>query len=197
MLVRTSDAHVMSLEGGVVVSLPYFQKRTIYTDELLQEYPIYKTEKIQAEKVPLLATWDVIKPDGSKVVQVMKYLPQINILDVHTGNIICYRMKNHTAFSLLKSDFLPENKEIYYDSVHADDNYIYASYWGKYLGDSYTSHASNFIHVFDWHGKQLYELITDRVFTYIWLDPVRNRLYTTDLETDEVFYLDMTELDSL
>lgn len=40
----------------------------------------------------------------------------------------------------------------------------------------------------------LYELKTDRVFFRIALEPVRNRLYTTNLDTDEVYYIDLNEL---
>ncbi|MDR0766632.1 MAG: hypothetical protein LBF09_06840 [Odoribacteraceae bacterium] len=35
-----------------------------------------------------------------------------------------------------------------------------------------------------------------RSFSRIWLDRVRNRLYTIDLNSDEVYYLDLTELNS-
>ena len=40
----------------------------------------------------------------------------------------------------------------------------------------------------------IYELKTDRVFFRIALDPVRNRLYTADLDTDEMYYIDLNEL---
>ena len=79
---------------------PYYEKRTISTNELMQDYPIYKTKSVQNndvnERNPVnlfFYTWDVMNPNGSKIVQVMKYLPQINILDVSTGNLTGYRMK--------------------------------------------------------------------------------------------------------
>ena len=50
------------------------------------------------------------------------------------------------------------------------------------------------IHVLDWEGNLLYKLKTDQSFFIIWLDMVRNRLYTRDWGTDEIYYLDLNEL---
>ena len=179
---------------------PFYEKRMIYTDELLQEYPIYKKKSVRQGDaaimpVSFLYSWDVIKPDGSKIVQAMKHLPQVNILDTRTGEVVGYRMKDGPDFSLFETNM--QSRNAYYTSIHADDNYIYASYWGKEPWDASIGSDIPFIntiHVFDWEGKQLYELITDRVFFRIWLDQVRNRLYTIDLETDEVSYLTLDDL---
>jgi hypothetical protein len=80
--------------------------------------------------------------------------------------------------------------------VHADDNFIYATYWWK---EQWVDRRGidmpllNTIHVYDWNRKLLYELITDRpFFRSIWLDQIRNRLYTIDVNTDEVYYLDLS-----
>lgn len=180
------------------VTTPFYEKRMIYTNELIRDYPIYKQPSIQNENpdVGAFYTWDVIKPDGSKIVQAMNSLPQINIIDTHTGDIIGFRMKNGPDFSFLEADMKSTNK--YYNSVQADNKYIYATYWGKEswsgrIGDE--SPFINTIHVFDWNGKLLYELITDRPFLRsIWLDQAKNRLYTIDIDTDEVYYLDLEEL---
>lgn len=181
---------------------PYYEKRTISTNELIQDYPIYKTKSIQnnktSEKNPVsffFYTWDTMKPDGSKIVQAMRHLPQINILDIHTGNITGYRMKNSIDFSLLEMDMDAMNW--YYNCVHADDNYIYATYWGKKPWDDHLGvklPEFNIIHVFDWSGKLLYKLNTDHSFYRVWLDPVRKRLYTINLNNDEVYYLDSEDL---
>ena len=181
---------------------PYYEKRTISTNELMQDYPIYKTKSVQNndvnERNPVnlfFYTWDVMNPNGSKIVQVMKYLPQINILDVSTGNLTGYRMKNSPDFSLLESSM--ESMDVYYNCVHADENYIYAAYWGREAWDDRLGvelPKFNIIHVFDWNGKLLYKLTTDRSFYRVWLDPVRKRLYTINLNNDEVYYLDLEDL---
>lgn len=177
---------------------PYYEKRTIFTNELIQKYPIYKTNSIQnnnaSEKNSVnffFYTWDTMKPDGSKIVQVMRHLPQINILDVSTGNLTGCRMKNSPDFSLLGTNM--ESMNVYYNCVQADDNYIYTTYWGEKPWDDRLGTelpVFNKIHVFDWNGKLLYKLTTDHSFFRIWLDPVRKRLYTINLNNDNVYYLD-------
>lgn len=132
-----------------------------------------------------------MKPDGSKIVQVMRHLPQINILDVSTGNLTGCRMKNSPDFSLLGTNM--ESMNVYYNCVQADDNYIYTTYWGEKPWDDRLGTelpVFNKIHVFDWNGKLLYKLTTDHSFFRIWLDPVRKRLYTINLNNDNVYYLD-------
>jgi hypothetical protein len=186
--------------NGYEATTPFYEKRTIDTNELIQDYPIYKTKSVENNNSvgPIgffFYTWDAMKPDGSKIVQVMRHLPQINIIDTHTGDIVGYRMKNGPDFSLLKTDM--ESMNIYYNSVHADNNYIYATYWGKEpwvdrLGVELP--VFNTIHVFDWNGQLLYELITDRSFFRVWSDPIRKRLYTIDMNTDEILYLDLENL---
>lgn len=179
------------------VSTPFYEKRTIYTNELIQNYPIYKQSSVQNTKSEgFFYTWDAIKPDGSKIVQVMWNLPQINILDTSTGELVGIRTKDTPTYSLLETDMKSLNK--YYNCVQADDKYIYATYWGK---EAWVDRPGvelpllNTIHVFNWEGELICELTTDRsFFRSIWLDQVRNRLYTLNVNTDEVYYLDLHEL---
>jgi hypothetical protein len=181
------------------ITPPAYEKRTIHSDELQADYPIYKISELENKKSELIRfnyfySFDAIKPDGSKIVQAMSNLPQINIIDTQMGEIIGYRIQKSPGFSLFETDMKPLNK--YYNSVQVDDNYIYATYWGK---EHWTSGDIapdiRTIHIYDWEGNQVYELITDRVFFRIYLDTVRNRLYTWDLTTGDAAYLDLNELD--
>ena len=180
------------------VTTPSYEKRTIYTDELLAEYPLYKISEFENKKTDLALfdyfySYDVIKPDGSKIVQAMSNLPQINIIDTETGAIVGYRIKNGPGFSLFETNMKPLNK--YYASIQVDDKYIYATYWGKERWESGNLAPNiNTIHVYDWEGNQVYEIVTDRIFFRLSLDTVRNRLYTWDLETGDAAYLDLNEL---
>ena len=182
---------------------PFYEKRTLYTKEVIRDYRIYKKSSLRKRDASELErsfyTWDVIKMDGSKIAQAMRHLPQINIIDTNTGNVVGYRLKNSPGFSFLDTDraIKSMNNVYYYNSIQADNNYIYATYWGKEMGSGRIGDELPFfdiIHVFDWSGKHLYELITDRSFFRIWLDQVRNRLYTINPNTDEVYYLDLNEL---
>jgi len=181
---------------------PFYEKRTISTQEVIRKYLIYKEPLLRNKDATKLEysfyTWDVIKPDGSKIAQAMRYLPQINILDTHTGHVVGYRMKNSPDFSFFQNDTEINSMNIYYFNIHADNNYIYATYWGKEMWNDRIGDEVPFfnrIHVFDWSGKQIYELVTDRSFLRIWFDPVRNRLYTIDTNTDDIYYIDLFELD--
>ena len=183
------------------VSTPFYEKRSISTKEVIRDYRFYKEKLLRSKDVAKLEnslyTWDVMKPDGSKIAQTMTYLPQINILDTNTGDIVGFRMRNSPDFSFLETDIDMKSMIRYYNNIHADNNYIYATYWGKEqwrdrIGNEVP--LFNKIHIFDWSGKQLYELITDRSFFRVWVDQVRNRLYSIDINTDEVYYLDLNEL---
>lgn len=180
------------------VTTPLYEKRDLYTDELLQEYPIYKKESISNAKISpnfFFYSWDAIKPDGTKIVQAMSKLPQINIIDIQTGHVTGYRLPKSPDFSFVEKNTPLTNE--YYSSVQADNHFIYATYWGKkQWGTSIDDKIPDFhtIHIFDWSGNLIRELQTDRVFFRIWLDPIQNRLYTQNHDTDEVYYIDLNEL---
>ena len=184
-------------------TFPYYEQRTIYTNELVRDYRIYKKDSMcnkisEMMPVDFFYSIDVIKPDGSKIVQAMSRIPQINIIDTHTGEVVGCRVQNGHGFSLFETNMEKCNRN--YISVQADDNYIYATYWGKEqwgMSNENKLPLFNTIHVFDWCGKHIYELKADRSFFRISLDEVRNRLYTADLETDEIYYLELNELDTL
>lgn len=180
------------------ITTPLYEKRDLYTDKLLQEYPIYKKESISNTSISpiyFFYSWDALKPDGTKIVQAMSKLPQINIIDLPTGRITGYRLPDSPDFSFVEKNTPLKNE--YYNSVQADDRFIYATYWGKeQWGTNIDDKIPDFhtIHVFDWNGRLVYELQTDRIFFRIWLDPVRNRLYTQNHDTDEVYFIDLNEL---
>ena len=183
------------------VTTPFYEKRTINSKEVIQDYRIYKKPLLRSSDVAKLErsfyTWDVIKPDGTKIAQAMRHLPQINILDTHTGDIVGFRMRNSPDFSFLDKVADIKWRDEYYINIHADNNYIYATYWGKEpwsgrIDDGFP--FVNIIHIFDWNGKQLYELVTDRSFFHVWVDQIRNRLYTIDMNNDDVYYIDLNEL---
>jgi len=177
----------------------YYQKYNMCTNNVLQDYHIYKKSvrngKASVEPSSFYYSSDFLKPDGSKIVMAMRYLPQINIIDTNTGDVVGFRMPEGPGFSLFETKMKPYN--IYYNSVQADDNYIYAAYWGKKqweVSRNAKVPILNTIHVFDWQGNLLYKIKTDRSYFRIWLDQGRNRLYTTDIENSEVSYIDLSPL---
>jgi len=177
-------------------SLPFYQERTLYSDKTLMNYPIFR-RSIKNDKASIIPeaffnSIDAFKPSGSKIAQVMKRLHQLNIIDTETGEVIGYRLAGSPDFTIFKKKNAIINTN--FVRVQADDQYIYASFWGRESWGRFDIPSVNIIHVFDWNGKWLYELITDQPVHEMWLDKVRNRLYTTNVETDEVFYLDLNEI---
>jgi hypothetical protein len=197
---NTLFAYVQAMDldiTGEKSTTPFYEKRTIYSDELLDIYPIYKKEDVQRKPhdyttSSFFYSWDAINPDASKIVQSMGNIPQINIIDTHTGEIVGYREKGGADFSIFYKNWYAKKR--YYHCIQADNNYIYATYYGKERWERNEIPTINTIHIFNWHGELMYELKTDRSFFEIWIDQVRNRLYTICLETDEAAYLELNEL---
>ena len=181
---------------GDETTLPFYQKRTISTNQQIKKYDIYK-QIIKNEDAYILDEFffnssDAIKPDGSKLVMAMRNLPQINIINLKTGEVCGYRLKGGDGFSVFKGD---GNMKIHYQRVHADDHYIYASYLGKNRDSDPRSGepSTQTIHVFDWEGNMRYKLMIEGEdgAGKFFVDTVRNRLYSVHDNKDEVSYLDL------
>jgi hypothetical protein len=182
-------------EKGITV--PFYQKRSIFDNKLFHRYdifnrPIYNT-KIKSTSDFFFSSSDYIKPDGSKIVQVMHYLCQINIIDIYTGQVLGFRMKHTPGFSLFKTSM--ENFKIYHLRVQADNDFIYATYWGKPQWNAFSEFPMvNTIHIFDWNGNIVKKLIVDHPINEFWLDQATNKLYTLDMSSDELYVCDLNQL---
>lgn len=173
--------------GDDDATLPIWQKRTINTNKCLSTYNIYK-QTIKNNKSSIIPeafyySNDAFKPDGTKIVQVMTHFPQLNIIDVQTGKVVGYRMDENVDFTIFegKGDI-----KGYFSEVKVDDNYIYASYWGKISWGNI-----NTIYVFNWRGEVVCKINTDHAVNRLWVDSIRNRLYAIDPTNDDVFYCDL------
>lgn len=131
---------------------------------------------------------DAMKPDGTKIVQAMCHLAQINIIDVQSKRIKGYRLEGTDDFSV----FTKSNPvKSHYVRLHADNQYIYAAYWGKDQWGMHEIPEIYDIHVFDWDGNLKRKLLTDKPISGIWKDEVDNRLYITSHGVDEMYYCDI------
>lgn len=177
--------------GDDDATLPIYQKRTVNTNKCLENYFIYKQSIKNSESRIMPENFfysnDAIKPDGTKIVQAMLHLPQLNIIDVQTGSIVGYRLDDNVDFSVFKG-----RKEIknYYGRLHVDDDYIYVLYRGRALGEKNKTQENNIVYVFDWKGKLVQKIALNHTVNELWVDMTRNRLYITEPITDNVFYCD-------
>ena len=104
---------------------------------------VKKTSDPRFTSKSFLSVSDCMKPDKSKIVFAMKYMPVINILDLETGQTKGIRLNGARGFT---------TKELvcHFVGISADDDYIYALYYGKErVDDSYPE----ILNVFDWEGN--------------------------------------------
>lgn len=181
--------------GEADATLPFYQKLNVQTEQPIQEYRSFK-KTIANEESTIIPevfyyTYSTIKPDKTKLAEAMRNLPQINIIDLKTGDIRGFRMKNGEDFSIFKK----KNKKlkIHFSSLTADDNYIYAIYCGKNRPEKGEDFTINTIYIFNWEGELKYRLTTDCNILETALDCINNRLYMTVANKDEVRYIDLNE----
>lgn len=176
------------------ISLPIYQKRTISDNTLLSEYSSYQKTINNKQSVIIPEAFynssDALKPDGTKIVQAMCRLPQLNILNLKENSAKGYRIDSSVNFSIFKK----KNSAMkgYYYRVQADNNYIYAAYLGKETFE-YTAIEPQELHIYDWNGNLLKKIELDLSILEMCLDTVRNILYITNLYSDDIFYLDINK----
>ena len=146
-------------------------------NKLIRNYQIYTDSIIT---VPSNRKWILpnfvsmeccLKPDKSKVAMGMSYYPQVNILDLESGRLKCYRLKSAPSISIL-------NRIWYYASVCCDNQYIYGLYNVQDLLQPRNENSVSVIHVFDWDGHIIRKLALDQLFDQICLD--NNIIYAFD-----------------
>jgi hypothetical protein len=122
----------------------------------------------------------------------MRNLPQINIIDLKTGETIGFRAKEEDNFSIFKKK--NKNLKIHFCNLTVDNNYIYAVYCGKERQKQGEDFKINTINVFNWEGELKYQLTTDCDIFETTLDEINNRLYMTVRGKDEVRYIELNEV---
>lgn len=146
-------------------------------NQLTRDYPIY-TDSIII--VPGNRKWILsnfvsmeccMKPDKSKVALGMSYYPQVNILDLESGALKCYRLNNSPSISILKRIW-------YYASMCCDERYIYGLYNAQDLSQSRNENMVSVIHVYDWNGHIIRKFTLEQLFDQICLD--NNIIYAFD-----------------
>lgn len=159
------------------VVTPKYAITSSLDNQLMRDYQIYTDSIIT---VPGNRKWILsnfvsmeccMKPDKSKVALGMSYYPQVNILDLKSGDLKCYRLKNSPSISILKRIW-------YYASICCDDRYIYGLYNAQDLSQPRNESSVSVIHVYDWNGRIIRKLALDQLFDQICLDD--NIIYAFD-----------------
>ena len=176
--------------------LPQYELIDRESNTITKSFPIFAHQVRPEEPNDLFyLTSDAIHPNGKKVVMAMWLVPQINILDIETGQMDCFRLKGAQGMEYLER-CAPERVHLYYKHVTADSKYIYALYVDKpYFQerDSDPASTSREIHVFDWNGNFIRRLkIKERAYE-IHVDENANLLYAPIYKTDKVFVYSLNQ----
>jgi hypothetical protein len=174
------------------LSPPLYHIFNYKTNEELAKYEFYNGFRYSEKLNPQMCLYsqDRIKPDRSSLAMGMRYLRQINIMDVGTGKLTGYRVADTPDFNILTKK--SRKFASYYLWICVDDSFIYGALNSK-------DEKSSTIDVFDWNGNFQKELILDKKMANInsiALDPVNRCLYLLSDEKDEakVFRYDVSYL---
>ena len=173
------------------------------TGQKIHTYEPYNKFKYNENIPPQISLYSIdnIKPDGTKLIMGMLFLGQINIMDIATGRITGYYIKDSPNFDVLRkySNF---NGEYFYSMICVDDDFIYCTLnergdglmnAGGYLPGARRVIGNTTLYVFDWNGNFKKILILDKEQESIDLDPVNKHIYllTNGAEDEEVYRYDV------
>ncbi len=176
-------------------TLPYYQIWNLRSGEKTSEIHVFKKSVINKAThiLPevLLYSHDAIKPDGSKIAQAMGKIPQLNIIDVRTKEVIAYRLDYDMSLPDLETT---KEFKSYFIRICADDDHIYTVFWGKGSWGIKEIPCVNRIYVFDWDGHLVSKVTTKHCIDEIAVDPVNRILYTTSPMDEKLYYIKTDEL---
>lgn len=184
----------LSSEDRIINS--YYQIRTLKDNKLLTEINIFDhpIDNKESKVLPsnFFNVFSSLKPDRSKLVEVMTRLPQINILNIKTGKVSGYRMKNTQDEDVFLTDM--ENSLFCYCGVVTDNKYIYALWIGSPQNDIPIEKGYNIIHVFDWDGNLVRKIKLEQPVHRLSLDNQRSILYGWNIERHKLYKYDLLSL---
>ena len=160
---------------GKVIT-PKFGVYSISKQTFLTEYKVFQDS---ISDFTAINKWDPYMPfsckctvnkSRNKAVIGMTAMPQINLLDITTGDLQCIRIKGCPNEDTNKN-------MVYYASIQSDEHYIYALYMNidnDIAIDDYDKYPSE-LHIFDWNGNLIKRWRFNKFYNEISLDS--NKLY--------------------
>lgn len=170
---------------NTMVDVPRYEIFDLVSGQCIVRYDLFNHVELES-KFPefsnkeFLGMVDCLKPDRKKLVFAMAYFPRINILDLESGEVRGFRLKDAPRFN-------PSKKVWCFSSIQADDQYIYALYYGKEVDNSNYDAAPNLLYVFDWEGELVRKFKLDRHVTDLWLDRELRKLYLYHRARNDLF----------
>lgn len=135
-----------------------------------------------------------IKPDGSKFVEALAFLPQINIVDIKSNSVDGFLMEGYDDYAVFETDL--SNARIYYADIQATDNHIFALWYGhSAFGNNYP-YECNVIHVYDWNGDMNGVIKLEHGVNRIFIDTHSQNLFCSNADKKEIFCYDISNIES-
>ena len=180
-LYRTDANHIIvynSMQSGYsdgLVGVPDYQVYDLESGTLQRQYGLFNAVKKETENQLLspstfLTNVDCIKPDRTRLVFGMYFMPVFCILDIKSGEARAYRLKGHDGIDLQK----PHR---HFVDIQANDDCIYALYSGEEMFKEDGTDVPDQLYVMDWNGHLLCRYSMDRRFSGLSLDG--EKLYLT------------------
>jgi hypothetical protein len=173
-------------EYCTISTVPFYEKRNIYSGILTKKYTVFNQSLKQRNSDQLFDSHDCLKPDGSKIIQFMSYMQQINVIDIETGKVTGYRFKKSSDFSYLANFSEPfENLPTYFIRATSNDKYVYALCCnGTQVRNM--KNADFVVYIFDWDCNLIkkVKLLKESFFTDFFVDETNKFLYTINLNDE-------------
>ena len=148
------------------------------------ERNIENDQSIIASHSFFASVW-AINPDNSKIVNAMKWLEQINIMDIETANSMSYRVKGSPGEGIFKSRM--DDSELQYEDVVCNQKSIYALYIGAKPSKYEKNMGGQWIHEYDWNGNFIAKYHLQNSVIRLCLDSYSNILYGYDAYEDALY----------
>lgn len=170
---------------------PCYETYSIMSGDLKGKYELFnrihrETHDDLYTSKNFLALSDCLKPDKTKLVFAMWYMPVLNILDLQSGHVHGVLLNDCQHFTYKK-------RVAHFIDVQADDSFIYALYFGKERVDK--SMYPELLYVFDWDGRLIREFHLSHPASALCLDD--NFLYMYNLDSDLLMGVDVCIIRSM
>lgn len=134
-------------EEAQVYEIYDIRKQTSVTTHDIYRPVSFRTSNRVYLPQEFIGTVECIRPDKKQLAFCMAYMPVYGILDIETGNVNVFKIDGLKKFS-------PKMRTWNFCDAYADDNYIYALYFGEDIGNGRNvKEKPCTLFVMDWNGN--------------------------------------------
>lgn len=138
-----------------------------------------------------LSSADAVFTGSSTIAMAMLNLPQINILDISSGERRTYAVGK--SYKHWKKIFTEGEQTMYYMGATATDRYLFTLYYGVPILDWVHGNFISHIHIFSKDGHFIYDITLSEKIEALTYDRASTCLYGAD-QDDRIYRYDLSEL---